>query len=418
MTTPEQSGARPLEGVTVVDLTIALAGPYATLLLAGLGARVIKVENPDGGDRVRNNAPYFGRDGLSMRRAHDDDMSLGALERTRGKQSVTLNLKQAGAREVFLDLVRHANVVVENYSPGTADRLGVGYGDARAVNPAIVYCSISGFGAGEDGANKKAMDAIIQALSGTMMTTGEPGQEPVRVGVPIGDLTAPLYAVVGILSALRHAEHSGVGQHVDVSMLGALTTLVASEQSHLLDPLGHGGRTGRFMPRLAPFGVFRAGDGWVAICAPEDKFAAGVFAAMQREDLAGDERFASRDDRVGHADELHAAIETWTAALPQAEVITLLEAQGVPVAPVRTPTEAVADPLSLHRRDTVALQHPSYGSAEGMVGSGLPIHMSKSETGYAGAPPTLARDNERVYGELLGYTADRLAELSAKGVIG
>lgn len=418
MTTPEETGPRPLEGVTVIDMTIALAGPYATLLLAGLGARVIKVENPDGGDRVRNNAPYFGRDGLSMRRAHEDDMSLGVLERTRGKQSVTLNLKQPGAREVFLDLVRQANVVIENYSAGTADLLGVGYADASAVNPALVYCSISGFGSGGDSANKKAMDAIVQALSGTMMTSGEPGQEPVRVGVPIGDLTAPLYAVIGILSALRHAERTGIGQHVDVSMLGALTALVASEQSHLLEPLGHGGRTGRFMPRLAPFGVFRTTDGWVAICAPEDKFTSGVFTAMQRADLACDERFASRDGRVAHADELHAEIETWTATLRQAEVITLLEAQGVPTAPVRTPTEAVADPVSLRRRDTVALQHPNYGSSEGMVGSGLPIHMSKSDTGYAGAPPALARDNERVYGELLGYTADRLAELSAKGVIG
>jgi CoA:oxalate CoA-transferase len=319
---------RPLEGITVIDLTIALAGPYATLLLSGLGARVIKVENPDGGDRVRNNAPYFGRDGLSMQRQHDDDMSLGTLERTRGKESVTLNLKDPAAAEVFADLVRHADVVVENYSRGTADRLGVGYAAAQAANPSIVYCSISGFGAaGAPGAGK-AMDAIIQALSGTMMTSGQDGDPPVRVGVPVGDLSAPLFAVIGILGALRQAEATGIGQYVDVSMLGSLTALVASEQSHLLEPLGRSGRTGRFMPRLAPFGVFRSTDGWVAICAPETKFAQGVLAALGRPESAHDERFATRDGRVAHADELHALIEDWTSAHTTEDAVAALEAHG------------------------------------------------------------------------------------------
>lgn len=409
---------RPLEGVTVVDLTIALAGPYATLLLAGLGARVIKVENPDGGDRVRNNSPYFGRDGLSMRRQHDDDMSLGTLERTRGKESVTLNLKDPGAAAVFADLVRHADVVVENYSRGTADRLGVGYTAAQAANPAVVYCSISGFGAvGAPGAGK-AMDAIIQALSGTMMTSGEDGDPPVRVGVPVGDLSAPLFAVIGILGALRQAEATGIGQHVDVSMLGSLTALVASEQSHLLEPLGRSGRTGRFMPRLAPFGVFRSADGWVAICAPETKFAQGVLSAMGRPELAVDERYLSRDGRVAHADELHALIEAWTSTLPTGDAVAALEAHDVPCAPVRKPAEAVRSDLLLSRRDTVPLAHPVYGSAEGLIGSGLPVHLSRSETGYAQSVPTLGADNERVYRDLLGYSPERIEELSGRGVIG
>lgn len=408
---------RPLAGVTVVDLTIALAGPYATLLLAGLGARVIKVENPDGGDRVRNNAPYFGRDGLSLQRRHDDDMSLGTLERSRGKESVTLDLKNPAGREIFADLVAHADVVVENFSRGTADRLGVGFEAARAANPRIVYCSISGFGAVGAPGTGKAMDAIVQALSGTMMTSGEPGDPPVRVGIPVGDLSAPLYAVIGILAALRQAEATGVGQHVDVSMLGALTALVASEQSHLLAPLGQSGRSGRFMPRLAPFGAFEAADGWVAICAPEDKFAQGVLAAVGRPELLADDRFTTRDGRVTHAAELHALVEEWSRGLGQDDVLAALEANGVPCAPVREPADAVRDELLLSREDTVPLRHPVYGSAEGLVGSGLPIHLSGARTGYEGTAPRLGEQNEAVYGDLLGYDEDRLQELRARGVI-
>ncbi|MFD2415151.1 CaiB/BaiF CoA transferase family protein [Amycolatopsis pigmentata] len=410
---------RPLEGITVIDLTIALAGPYATLLLSGLGARVIKVENPDGGDRVRNNAPYFGRDGLSLTRQHDDDMSLGTLERTRGKESATLNLKNPAAAEVFADLVRHADIVVENYSRGTADRLGVGYAAARAANPRVVYCSISGFGAGGEPGGGKAMDAIIQALSGTMMTSGEDGDPPVRVGVPVGDLSAPLFAVIGILGALRQAEATGIGQHVDVSMLGSLTALVASEQSHLLEPLGRSGRSGRFMPRLAPFGVFRTTDGWVAVCAPETKFARGVLSALGGP--LDDDRFATRDGRVAHADELHALIEDWTSTRTTQDAVSALEANGVPCAPVRNPSEAVRDELLLSRRDTVPLRHPGYESDESdesMIGSGLPVHLSRSPTGYSSSVPTLGEHNDRVYRDLLGYSPERIDGLLGRGVIG
>lgn len=406
---------RPLEGVTVVDLTIALAGPYATLLLAGLGARVIKVENRAGGDRVRNNAPYFGRDGLSLRRTHDDDMSIGTLERSRGKESVTLDLKRPGAAEVFEDLVRNADIVVENFSRGTADRLGVGYGAARAVNPSIVYCSVSGFGSRGRSSGGKAMDAIIQALSGAMMTSGEPGDPPVRVGVPVADLSAPLYAVIGILGALRQAERTGVGQHVDISMLGALTALVASEQSHLLEAFGLPARNGRFMPRLAPFGVFAAADGWVAICAPEDKFARGLLTAMGEEELG--EPYATRDGRVNNADALHSAIEAWTRDLPVSDVIARLEAEGVPCAPVRKPSDAVRDPLSLERGDTAALSHPLYGPADELVGSGMPVHMSASPTGYAAYVPRLGEDNEQVFCGLAGYSHERLEQLMREEII-
>jgi crotonobetainyl-CoA:carnitine CoA-transferase CaiB-like acyl-CoA transferase len=294
---------RPLEGITVVDLTIALAGPYATQLLAALGATVIKVENPAGGDPSRNNAPYFGSGGLKLAREDDDAMSLSMLERGRNKLGVTLNLKHEEGRAVFADLVRNADVLVENFSPGTTDRLGIGWEWAHALNERLVYTSISGFGADEPG---KGMDTIFQALSGLMRMSGSAGDPPVRSGVPFGDLTGPLFAVIGTLSALLLRERTGQGQRVDVSLLGALTAVAATEPWGTMERAGVEMRTGNTVPRLAPFGIFATRDGHVALCAPTEAFARGVFAAMQRPELGEDERYSTRDRPVRHARQRHA----------------------------------------------------------------------------------------------------------------
>jgi CoA:oxalate CoA-transferase len=248
----------PLTGVRVIDLTRALSGPYATLLLAGLGAEVIKIEDPDGGDVARGNVPYLGRDGISAIPAHPDDVSVPFLDRCRGKQGITLNLKHPGAIAVFDDLLGQAEIVVENFSAGVADRLGVGYEHARSVNPGIVYTSISGFGRERGGQDSKAYDLVIQALSGLSMVSGEAGGEPVRLGLPIGDLAAPLFAVMGTLAALVRARETGSGQHVDVSMLGALTSLVAVEPWQAYDAVGMPSRSGNYLNRLAPLGIFAA----------------------------------------------------------------------------------------------------------------------------------------------------------------
>src|SRR5579864_168356 len=302
--------ARPLAGRIVVDLRTALAGPYATLLLAGLGARVIKVENPAGGDQSRTNSPYVGRDGVKLARADETDVSLALLNRSRGKEAVTLYLKHADAKEVFADLVRGADLVVENFSSGTMDKLGVGYEFARSINPRIVYCSISGFG-GDDRSRRKAMDTIIQAMSGLMMVSGEPNDPPVRVGIPLGDLIAPLFGVIGSLAALDQVNRTGCGQRVDVSMLGALTSMVATETFDAVEQLGNPIRSGRMVPRLALFGAYESSDGYVAICAPVDKDAENVFRAMGQPELIRDERFSSRDARVRHQYELNQLVEDW-----------------------------------------------------------------------------------------------------------
>ena len=412
-----QSG--PLSGLTVLDLTLALAGPFATFLLAGLGARVIKVENPASPDHCRENAPFIGRHGVSLGRTEANDVSVAALNRLRGKHAVTLNLKQPGSREVFGDLLSCADVVVENFSAGTLDRLGIGYEFARAKNPRIVYCSISGFGADQASGTGtgKAMDSIIQALSGLMMTSGAPADPPVRVGVPVADLLAPVFAVVGILAALRQRDYTGLGQEVDISMLGVLTSLVAAEPFDLLEACGLPQRTGRMVPRLTPFGVFESADGYLAICAPTETFARGVFAAIGRPDLEGDPRFATRDARVANMDAMNDCIETFTRGLATAELVPLFESHGVPAAPVRSPADAVRDPRVLARGETVPIEHPEFGRVADVIGPGLPIRFSGAAASLPRPAPAVGQDNALVYGDWLGYGAAELERLRAAGII-
>lgn len=415
--TSSDTAARPLEGLRVIDLTRALAGPYATLLLAGLGAEVIKVEDPAGGDLARENSPYVGRDGVVLERRYEDDVSISHLARARGKRGVTLNLKTPAAREIFADLVRTADIVVENFTSGTADRLGVGYAAAKAANPGIIYCALSGFGAGGDEGGR-AMDVIVQALSGAMYTSGAPGEPPVRIGIPMADMLAPVFGVIGILSALQHRHRTGEGQFVDVSMLGALTSFVSIENWRAMEMAGMEARTGLTVHRLSPFGVFECRDGYVAIVAVQDKFAGGLFGAMDRPDMAADPRFATRDARVAHAVELEAEINAWSARHATADVVAALEAADVPVAPVRHPQEALLDPRVLAREEIVALQHPRYATPPDLLSTGVPITFSAARTGFdPDMPIEVGQHNAAIYGALLGYSGERLAALTQDGVI-
>ena len=408
---------RPLAGVTVLDLTVALAGPFATLLLAGLGARVIKIENPLSVDSCRENAPYLGKDGATLVRTRPDDISVSALNRLRNKEGITLNLKHPAARAVFEDLVRHADVIFENFTRGALDRVGAGYRHAAAINPRIVYGSLTGFGSDDGASSGKAMDAIIQALSGVMMTSGAQEDPPVRVGVPFADLCTPLFGVMGVLAALLQARQTGTGQHVDVSMLGVMTMMVAGEPFDLLERCGVPQRTGLTVPRLAPFGIYRTLDGYISICAPQEQFAKALFEAIGRPEMGVDPRFATRNQRVVHVKELDRIIEEFTSVRTSADAVAILEPAGVPAAEVRNPDQAVRDPRVVGRQDTVKLLHPEYGDVEDVYGMGMPIKFSAASAGFDQPPPRVGQHNDAVYGELLGYSAERIAELRRDGVI-
>jgi crotonobetainyl-CoA:carnitine CoA-transferase CaiB-like acyl-CoA transferase len=315
---------------------------------------------------------------------------------------------------VFDDLARSADVVVENFSAGTADRLGVGFGRVSALNPRIVYLSISGFGAGEPG---KGMDTIFQALSGLMTTPGRDGDSPVRNAVPFGDLVGPLFGVIGTLSALFMREHTGRGQHVDVGLLGALTSVIATEPWDTLERVGIATRTGNVVPRLAPFGIFATCDGHVALCAPTDAFARGVFEAIGEPELHEDERFSTRDRRVANSVALHGLIADWAAPLTSVEAAAELDARGVPSAIVRDTATAVRDPRALRRGETVPLVHPGHGPVDELYGSGFPVRFSEAASGYDAPAPRLGEHNDFVLGALLGYPPERIEALRASGAI-
>jgi formyl-CoA transferase len=408
---------RPLEGLRVLDLTVALAGPYGTLLLAGLGAEVIKIEAPKGGDIARFNPPFFGKDGIHFGKMEEGDVSLSILARARSKKSVSLDLKAERGREIFLALAKDADVIVENMSDGTMERLGVDYASVAKVNPRIVYCSITGMGRPSPMPGMKAMDITVQALSGVMDTTGYQDGPPLRFGLPISDLLAPLYGVIGIQAALRQREATGRGQHVMISMLDALASLLPFEHFDVFQKNGFPARTGNHQTRLAPFGVFQTADGYVSIAAANDQWAGLIFEAMGKPELIEDPRFATRGPRAVNADQVNAMIEAWTSELSSAQVIEeLAEKRGVPTVPVRTAAEVIADP---HLRATGAIQplvHPDAGEIEA-AGAGIPIRMSGSTVGLDRPAPKLGEDNAAIYGGLLGLGQEEIDRLKADGVI-
>jgi crotonobetainyl-CoA:carnitine CoA-transferase CaiB-like acyl-CoA transferase len=408
----------PLAGVRVVDMTSALAGPFCTLLLASMGAEVIKIEAPGGSDLARTNPPYVGRDGLHLGSYGADEISVFLLNRTRNKQSITLDVKSPAGKEMLYELVKVSDVFVQNLSDGAVDRMGADYKTLRALNEGLVYCSIFGVSDDSPFAGLKVMDILVQALSGIMDVTGDPGGPPMRVGIPIGDLCGPLFAVSGILAALRVSERTGVGQKVSVSLVDALASLVAAEHFDALSSVGIAARSGNSHSRLAPFGVYPCRDGFVAIAAVMDEWFAPLARAIGREDLVSDERFTTRAARVDHSAKLDELIVTWTKVRSKDEVVRVLfTVAGVPTAPVRSVGDVLTDESLRRSGAIVPLRHPDPTVQVGVAGSGVPWRFSMSPVGLDRPAPRLGADNEAVYGGLLGLGPGELARLRREGVI-
>jgi crotonobetainyl-CoA:carnitine CoA-transferase CaiB-like acyl-CoA transferase len=250
-----------------------------------------------------------------------------------------------------------------------------------------------------------------------MMTSGGPTDPPIRVGVPFGDLSAPLFGVIGVLAALHQAQRSGEGQYIDVSMLGALTMMVAVEPFDILERCGVPQRTVLTVPRLAPFGLYGTTDGYIAICAPTEIFARSLFEAIGRADLIEDPRFSTRDARVENVRALDEIVGGFTSRYSSIEAVAILEKAGVPAAEVRNPNEAVRDPRVLARAETVRLEHPKYGAVHDVYGMGIPIKFSGATAGFDQPAPRLGEHNQAVYGDLLGYSPEYIQELKARRVI-
>ena len=413
---PSPKMARPLAGIRVLDLTMALSGPYCTLLLAGMGAEVIKIEGPKSADLARTNPPFFGPNGFHLGAMQPGDVSVSALNRHRNKKSITLDLKSPEGRALFMRLAQASDVVVENMSEGTAARLGVGYEAVRVANSRIVYASISGLGDPSPMPGVKAMDIIVQAASGVMDVTGATDGPPTRFGLPIADLMAPLYAISGILAAVIQRGATGTGQHVKVGMLDCMASLLPIEHFDVFQRAGYPSRSGNQHTRLTPFGIYATQDGHVAIAATADGWTRALFATMGRPDLLDDPRFKDRGGRVVNADALNTIIEAWTRTQGAQYVEDMFGKAGIPCARVRTAAEVMTDPWLRKKGAIQQLAHPRLGPIDA-VGAGIPIEFSEADARLDEPAHELGADNADVYRELLGLSDAELQALKAKGIV-
>jgi len=407
---------KPLAGVVVLDLTRYLAGPYCTLLLAGLGAEVIKIEPPGKGDLHRQFPPFVGPQGAASQPQSADDMGVFMLHRARNKKSITLNLYHPEGRALFKTLCRKADVVVENYSPGVMDEMGVNYAVLRELNPGLILCSISGFGQNGPLRDWRAYDPVIQSMSGIASVTGYSDRPPARCGAAISDTVAPLFAVIGILAALRRREQSGAGEWVDIAMLDTSFFL----QPDLLELLNGGiepRRRGNTHAAGTPLNTYPTRDGFVTVAVTTDKNWQCLLAALERGDLKTDARFATplaRRERVQVIDEM---VAEWLRDRTTADAVTVLQHHEVPAGPVQTLPELLTDPHLQARQMVVDLEHPSAGPIPGVKGFGMPIRFVEHPVQFDQPAPLLGAHNEEIYGTMLEIDATTRAELQAKGVI-
>ncbi len=392
------------EGVRVLDLSRMLAGPYGSLLLADMGAEVIKVEAPDGGDPMRVMGPPFLPDGDSAY----------FLAVNRSKRSVALDVTTPAGREVFLALVAHADVVWENFRPGVMARLGLGYATLAAANPRLVMCSISAYG--QDGPYREwpAFDLALQAMGGAMSITGEQGGPPVRMGLPMGDLAGGMFGAFAVAGALLRRERTGRGAHVDLSLLDCQVSLL----TYLAQYFWTDGRVpvpmGSAHTSVVPYGALPTRDGHLIVAVFAEKFWGAFCRAVERPEWETDARFATNRDRVANREALMPLVEAVFRARPSAEWLARLHEAGVPAAPIQTVDRVLDDPQVQHRRMVVEMDHPRHGRLPTL---GTPIKVDGAMDRPVAPPPRLGEHTEAVLGGLLKYPAERLAALRRDGVI-
>ncbi|NRF72071.1 CoA transferase [Aquincola sp. S2] len=375
----------PLEGIQVIEVCNVAAGPYCAMLLADMGADVIKVENPDGGDTLRTWPPI------------NDGYSENFASLNRNKRSVTLNLKDAGDAALLRELARTAHVLIENNRPGVMDRLGLGYQALSALNPRLIYCSISAYGQSGPRSNEGGFDLTLQAMSGIMSITGEPGGAPVKCGVPLADFSAGLYGAFSIATALRAAENTGRGVHLDVSMLGATLGIAALQTSEYFGSGRDPQPLGSAHPRNAPYRVFRSRDGYFGMAAGNNALWRAVCEVLDRPDLLADERFVSPTSRAQHQDALLMILETM---FTEADTTTWLErfrAAGVPCAPINTYSQVLEDPQVAHMGWIQPLTLPN-GKSTRTFGS--PVRWGADGAAVRMRPPALGEHNDEILGPL------------------
>lgn len=382
------NAAGPLAGLLVVDLTRVLAGPYATMLLSDLGARVIKVEAPETGDDSRAIGPFAGP---------QDSAYFTSVNR--GKESVALDLKAAADRVLFEALLARADVLVENFRPGAMERLGYGFEALNARFPRLIYAAASGFGHTGPDSQRPAYDLIVQAMGGIMSITGHPGSEPTRVGTSLGDITAGLFTVIGIEAALIDRARTGLGQKVDVAMLDCQIAILENAIARLQVTGKSPGPLGSRHPSITPFQAFRCADRPIVIAAGNDALWSACCSALGLETLAADPRFQSNDTRTTHAAALAEAIEAQLLSAPAAHWLGVLGEAGIPAGPLNTVGEALAMPQVAARNMLVETATPA-GRALKVAGNPVKLSAHPDPATRAPAPP-LDAHRARIEAEFL-----------------
>ena len=408
---------KPLDGIRVLDLTQYFSGPHATLLLAGLGAEVIRIDNPATGDPVASSPPYVGPQGVSLRQQTEADIGIAYLKRARGKKAITLNLKSEEGRDIFLRLAERADVLVENFTPGVTRRLGLDYETLSARFSRLIYCSITGYGPTGPDARRKAYDAITQAEAGLMSITGFPDGPPTKAGSALSDGVAGTYAVAGILAALYARERTGRGQLVDVTLVETLLSLVLDEPLDCYERLGMPFRQGNRLMRFSPFNTYATCDGWVVIGAATTEHWHNILCALDREDLSDDPRFHDTSSRLMHNEEVDGLISSWCAGQTTDDALRRLRTCDVICAPVRTIDDVKAWPLMRERCMLEPLSHPMLGALPDVVAAGFPIHLGATPGGYDSPAPLPGEHTEAILSELPGMNADALVRLREEGVV-
>ncbi len=391
----------PLDGVTVVDWSRAVAGPYCGMLLADLGANVIKVEEPGAGDEIRQWAPAYGGDSCYF------------LAANRNKRSLTLNLKSAQSRVVFDRLLDRADVFIENFRPQTSRQLGFDYPTLKARNPRLVYCSITGFGPTGPLAERPAYDALLQAYTGVMSSTGEADRPPVRVGLAVADFGSALFAAYGILAALIERKNSGVGQRVELSLMESMIALMSYHNTVAWGTGTPPARQGSSHPAVAPLQVFKAADGYLLVMAGNQKHWLALCDVLEAPELKEDARFLTNTDRVANKVVLHQILDRLLLTRSRAEWGHRMVAADIPYSPVNEVDEVLQEPQALHRQMVVEQPHPQLGT---MKFTGFPVKLSETPMQFRSLPPGVGEHSDEILAEL-GFAANEIAELRACGAV-
>jgi formyl-CoA transferase len=408
---------RILTGVRVLDITRFLSGPQATLFLAGLGAEVIRIDDPAIGDPTANAPPYFGPEGVSLNRQTDADLGIAYLKRARGKKAISLNLKSKQGLAIFFRLVEQADVLVENFRVGVTKRLGIDHAALQRHNPMLIHCAITGYGSTGADRGRKAFDLMVQAATGLMSITGDPEGGVCKTGSPLSDGIAGTFAVAGILGALLQRDRLGMGQFIDVSMSDCLLSLMFDEPLDCYDQLNLQPRQGNRIMRFSPFNTYPANDGSVALGAATREDWIALLEVMERTDLLGSEDYMNAGWRVAHNSEVDEVVTTWTAPLSCDDILKKLNTRDVPCSQIRNIEDVVAWPHLKERGILQALKHPGFPDLKGPLAPAFPLKFTQADTAYEQPVPVSGQHNGEIYGDLLGMSDDELEALMIDGVI-